>query len=350
AYGTFTNVGSVCTTGCWRPVLAGGLGGGGKGIYALDVTDPDGSVTTSGISTALLAFNENNAAKIALWEMPATGANVSNMGYVYGQPTIAKVKTDANSHAWAVIFGNGYNSANENAVLYIANAVTGVMLKEIPLVAPGYSATGNSNGLSMPAVVDTNGDYVADRVYAGDLRGNLWKVDISGNNPGNWSASEPLFKATDGTTANTIEQPITVQQEVGAHPDGQSGYMVYFGTGRYIATSDNQANTSPIQTFYGIWDRGDVSQIPRSKLLPQTISTATTVNSITVRQVTNDAINWCTVNNIDSCTCDNTSTGKCLGWRDNLLTATTGSLGEKAVSNPVLVGGTVPRIIFTTLI
>ena len=43
-------------------------------------------------------------------------------------------------------------------------------------------------------------------------------------------------------------------------------------------------------------------------------------------------------------------TGNCLGWRDDLLTATTGSLGEKAVSNPVLVGGTVPRIIFTTLI
>ncbi len=364
AYGAFTNVSGVCTTGCWRTVLAGGLGGGGKGIYALDVTDPDGSVTsvtingtsTTTVSTALLAFNENNAAKIALWEMPATGANASNMGYVYGQPTITKVKTDANSHAWAVIFGNGYNSANENAVLYIVNAVTGAVIRDIPLVAPGYSVTGNSNGLSMPAVVDTNGDYVADRVYAGDLRGNLWRVDLTDNNPNNWKSAygtasnpEPLFKATDGTTDTTIEQPITVQPEIGAHPDGQSGYMVYFGTGRYIATNDNAASTSPINTFYGIWDRGDVSQIPRSKLLPQTISAAT-VSSTTVRQVTNDTINWCTVNNVDSCTCDNTSTGKCLGWRDNLLTATTGSLGEKAVSNPVLVSGTVPRIIFTTLV
>ncbi len=365
AYGTFTNVSGVCATGCWRTVLAGGLGNGGKGIYALDVTDPDGSVTsvtingtsTTAVSTALLAFNEGNAAKIALWELTATGTNASNMGYVYGQPTITKVKTSATDYAWAVIFGNGYNSANENAVLYVVNAVTGAVIRDIPLVAPGYSATGNSNGLSMPAVVDTDGNYVADRVYAGDLRGNLWRVDLTDNNPNNWKSAygtaanpEPLFKAVDGTTTTTVEQPITIQPEVGAHPDGKDGYMVYFGTGRYVATSDNQANTSPIQTFYGIWDRGDVSQIPRSKLLPQTISAATTANSITVRQVTNDTINWCTANNTDTCTCDNTTSGRCLGWRDNLLTATAGSLGEKAVSNPVLVGGTVPRIIFTTLI
>ena len=357
AYGTFTNVSGVCATGCWRTVLAGGLGGGGKGIYALDVTDPDGSVTTTGISTALLAFNEDNAAKIALWEY--TDSASGDMGYVYGQPTIAKVKTSATDHAWAVIFGNGYNSANENAALYIVNAVTGAVIRDIPLVAPGYSATGNSNGLSMPAVVDTNGDFVADRVYAGDLRGNLWRVDLTDNNPNNWKSAygtasdpKPLFTATDGTTATTIAQPITVQPEVGAHPDGQSGYMVYFGTGRYLVnTTDNAAAASPVQTFYGIWDRGDVPQIPRSKLLPQTISTATTVNSITVRGVTNNPIGWCTVNNIDTCNCPTDgTTGACLGWRDNLLTATTGSLGEKQVSNPVLVGGTVPRIIFTTLI
>ena len=271
AYGTFTNVSDVCTTGCWRTVLAGGLGGGGKGIYALDITDPNGSVTTpSGISTALLAFNEDNAAKIALWEIPATGANASNMGYVYGQPTITKVKTDANSHAWAVIFGNGYNSANENAVLYIVNAVTGAVIRDIPLVAPGYSATGNSNGLSMPAVVDTNGDYIADRVYAGDLRGNLWRVDLTDNNVNNWKSAygtssdpEPLFTATDGTTATTVAQPITVQPEVGAHPDGQSNYMVYFGTGRYlVTTTDNAAAASPVQTFYGIWDRGTSRRYP----------------------------------------------------------------------------------------
>ena len=69
-----------------------------------------------------------------------------------------------------------------------------------------------------------------------------------------------------------------------------------------------------------------------------------------MRQVTNDTIRWCTANDTGTCTCNNTTSGACLGWRDDLLTATTGSLGEKAVSNPVLVGGTVPRIIFTTLI
>ena len=357
AYGTFTNISGVCASGCWRTVLAGGLGGGGKGIYALDITDPDGSVTTSGISTALLAFNENNAAKIALWEY--TDSASGDMGYVYGQPTITKVKTSATDYAWAVIFGNGYNSTNENAVLYIVNAVTGALIRKIVL-NPDYDATWNptggtpinGNGLSMPAVVDTNGDYVADRVYAGDLRGNMWRVDLTDNSPSNWdtkyksgSDARPLFQAVDGSGN---EQPITVQPEVGAHPDGQSNYMVYFGTGRYlVTTTDNAAAASPVQTFYGVWDdsySGSGTPVTRAKLLPQTISTAT-VGSTTVRQVTNTTIQWGS-----SGTCQSDGTGNCLGWRDDLLTATTGSLGEKAVSNPVLVGGTVPRIIFTTLI
>lgn len=358
AYGNFTNVSNVCATGCWRTILAGGLGAGGKGVYALDITDPDGAVTApngdSGLSTALLKFDEGNASRIGLWEY--TDSASGDMGYVHGRPTIANVRNGSNTYDWAVIFGNGYNSDNENAALYIVNAVTGALIRKIVLnpLYSGWGSTGNSNGLSMPAVVDTNGDFVADYVYAGDLRGNLWKIDLTNTNPSNWDSAyksgndpRPLFRAVDG---GGNEQPITVQPEIGKHPDGQSGYMVYFGTGRYIATSDNQASTSPIQTFYGIWDRGDVSEIPRAKLLQQTIGTAT-VSSTTVRSVTDNPIGWCTANNTGSCSCPTDgSIGACLGWRDDLLTASAGSEGEKAVSNPVLVGGTLPRIIFTTLI
>ncbi len=371
AYGTFTNVSGVCATGCWRTVLVGGLGGGGKGVYALDITDPDGEVTTSGISTALLAFDEDNASRIALWEY--TDSASGDMGYVYGQPTITKVRTGANSYAWAVIFGNGYNSTNENAALYVVNVVTGALIRKIVL-NPDYdstwNATGvtpyiNSNGLSMPAVVDTNGDYVADYVYAGDLRGNMWKVDLTDTNVNNWDSTyksgsdpRPLFKAVDGS-GNA--QPITVQPEVGAHPDGQSGYMVYFGTGRYlVTTTDNSAATSPVHTFYGIWDKpysssGGTSTggpVTRADLGAQTISDAT-VGSTTVRQVTNYPIAWRTGTS-GSCalvTISGTDTwSDCLGWRDDLMTASSSYAGEKSVSNPVLVGGTVPRIIFTTLI
>ncbi len=88
----------------------------------------------------------------------------------------------------------------------------------------------------------------------------------------------------------------------------------------------------------------------RSDLAAQTISTAT-IGSTTVRQVTDYSITWRTGNS-GSCSYNSgTQTwGTCLGWRDDLLTASSSSLGEKQVSNPVLLGGTCPRVIFTTLI
>lgn len=340
AYGGFRNINSSCGSACWRTVLVGSLGAGGKGVFALDVTDPDGA-TVNG-----LAFSETNAANIVLWEIQATGANYSDdLGYVYGQPTIAKVRDGNNNYRYAAVFGNGYNSASERPVLYIVDVVDGSLIRKIVL----SSGTGGGNGLGSPAVVDTDGDYIADYVYAGDLHGNMWKIKITDNNTSQWgspiTSGAPLFKAV----ASNVSQPITQRPEVSSHPAGLTGYMVYFGTGRYFVAGDNSASSSPVHTFYGIWDNGRNDQVPRDTLLQQFFSTAT-VASTTVRSVTNTTIQWCTANNISSCNCPSNGSGTCLGWRDDLLTTASDSLGEMSVSNPVLLGGTVPRIIFTTLI
>lgn len=342
SYGAFRNINSSCGTECWRTVLVGTMGAGGKGAFALDVTDPDGD-TISGLS-----FSEANAANIVLWELQATGENISDLGYVYGQPTIAKVRTGSNSYAYAAIFGNGYNSTSERPILYIVNVIDGSIIKKVVL----SSATGTGNGLGSPAVVDTDGDYVADIVYAGDINGNLWKIDITATNLNNWksplTSEAALFVATDASNA---VQRITQRPEVSSHPAGQSGYMVYFGTGRYFVAGDNSASSSPVNTFYGIWDRNENNQdtVPRDTLLQQVFSTAT-VASTTVRSVTNTTITWCDNNSVSTCNCPSNGSGECMGWRDDLLTTASDSLGEMSVSNPVLLGGTVPRIIFTTLI
>ena len=346
AYSTFAyNCASVA---CWRTVLVSGLGGGGKGVFALDVTDPDGEVT----ATSGLAFTDSNtnAGNIVLWEF-TDSATPDDMGHVFGQPTIARVRTGANTTGWVAIFGNGYNSTNGDPVLYVVNIKDGTLLKKITLKSD------SDNGLSTPAVVDSDGDYTADYVFAGDLKGNLWKIALTNTNTANWNSSyssgsppaaAPLFIAKD---ANNNDQPITVKPEVGSHPS-EDGFMVYFGTGRYIANGDNTAASSPVQTFYGIWDKNDYSgsgtPVARGNLAYQTISTAT-AGSTTVRQVTDYTITWGTSG---SCTCDTTAKtcGTCRGWRDDLLTASSASLGEKQVSNPVLLGGSCPRVIFTTLI
>lgn len=421
-FGTFTNVAGACPSpGCWRTVLASGLGGGGKGVFALDVTDPAGTVIGG------LAFDESNAQRITLWEFNdssaiaaitvtaggsgytsaptvsisggggsgatavatvssgvvtsvtvtaggsgytssptitfsgggGSGANATaslapgpDMGYTYAQPSIAKM----NDGSWAAIFGNGYNSVNERPVLYIVNAVTGALIRKIVL-DPAMTA---SNGLSTPAVVDKNGDFVADYIFAGDLRGNMWKVDVTASNSSSWgsfyrsgSTDKPLFKATDGSG---VVQPITQRPEIGDQPTGQGGYMVYFGTGRYIATTDNTPAASPVHTFYGIWDRNtNTSQtvpntasaaVARTRLRTQTIGTATVAGQ-TVRSITNNTIDtW----DDSGAGCNTTGTTRCMGWQVDLLTAASDTLGEMSVSNPVLLGGGLPRIIFTTLI
>jgi len=342
AYATFTN--GCSSVACWRTVLVSGLAAGGKGVFALDVTDPNG-VTESSV-----AFNDNNASNIVLWEF-TDSATPDDMGHVFGQPTITKVRNGSNSYKWAAIFGNGYNSTNEKAVLYVLDIKDGSIIRKVDL-SNGVTSAGN--GLSEPAVVDTTGDYVADYVYAGDLKGNMWVVDLTSNNPSSWdskyssgSTPMPLFVAVD---ASNNAQKITQRPEVGNHPTESSGYMVYFGTGKYIETGDNTASTTsiPVNTFYGVWDKpytGSGTPVTRAKLLAQTISTAT-IGSTSVRTVSNTTIqNWAT-----SGICSADGSGNCLGCSLDLRTGYTDSLGERSISNPVLLGGTLPRIIFTTLI
>jgi type IV pilus assembly protein PilY1 len=336
-FGTFSTVTGCPNTGCWRTALVGALGAGGKGYFALDVTDPTGA------QNGALAFNEANAANIALWEF-TDSSTPNDMGYSFSQATIAKMHSNSGTPVWAAIFGNGYNSVNERPVLYIVNAVTGALIKKIIL----DSTTGGSNGLSTPAVVDQDGDFIADYIYAGDLKGNMWKIDVTNPNSNNWdtayksgSTPIPVFVAVDGSGNR---QPITERPEVGPQPDGLGGFIVYFGTGRYIVTGDQVAAASPVQTFYGIWDNG--ATVTRADLLPQTMGTATVAGQ-TVRSVTNTTMVWRTKTG----TCNPPTAGyNCLGWRTDLLTATSGYIGEMSVSNPILLGGVLPRVIFTTLI
>ncbi len=316
--------------GTWHTMLVGGLGSGGKGYFALNISDPNG------VDTPALAFDELNAGNLVQWEF-TDAATPNDMGFSYSQPTITKM----HDGSWVAIFGNGYNSTNENAVLYIVDIETGAIIKKFDLGgSPG-------NGLSTPAVVDSDGDFIADYIYAGDLKGNMWKIDVTATNTNSWDVfysgggqDRPLFQARDG--GGNI-QPITERPEVGLHPDGLDGFMLYFGTGKYLEASDKSPSATPVHTFYGIWDENPTSgnlgggasaAVVRNDLLAQTL-TATTVGSVSVRQVTDNPITWR----------PGATTPDHLGWQVDLPVT-----GEMSVSNPVLVGGELARIIFTTLI
>jgi len=377
AYGKFVPPGCG-TTACWRSVLVGGLGAGGKGYFALDATDPAN-------------FTEANADKLALWEFrylrDDDGDTVfetdPDLGYSFAKPVIIRVGDDeagSGNPTWAVIFGNGYNSDYERAYLYVVNAINGKLIRKIMLPDKDLDVTSPSqalppddisygagvkpryaNGLSSPAVVDSNGDLIADYVFAGDLVGNLWKIDLTGNNKANWgsfykngSAPVPLYRAIDGTTRLAITQA----PSVGLHPAGLGGFFAFFGSGRYIATSDNNPTTAPVHAFHGVWDRNTAasrsvggsqkSAVEPARLRQQTITETTTSEGIEVRTLTNKAIDvWTDTGG----SCNPLSgTSRCMGWITNLLSSTTANKGEKSITDSVLIGGGVPRVVFTTLV
>jgi len=219
-------------------LLVGGLGKGGKGYYALDITNAENYASTAESSIA---------SSLIKWEYPSPGHTDDDMGYSFSKPFI--VKSNYKNGEWVVIFGNGYNSANGHAVLYVLDADTGIELARFDT-----GDMGGDNGLSTPSLVDLNNDYKVDVVYAGDLKGNLWKFDLSGSSTGDWNVDfggNALFKAVGPN--NTI-QPITTKPAVMRHPL-RHGLMVLFGTGKFLGEID-RINTD-VQTLYGIWDFSD---------------------------------------------------------------------------------------------
>ncbi|MGE3296758.1 MAG: pilus assembly protein [Porticoccaceae bacterium] len=301
----------------WHTVLVGSLGAGGRGVFALDVTDP-------------ASFGPGKV----LWDMAVTGdtnVNVTDdadLGYTYGQPSVVRM---ANGK-WAAVVGNGYNSTNHRAVLFILDLEDGSVMAKIDT---GVGSASLPNGLSSPIPVDVDDDRITDAIYAGDMRGNLWKFDVSGGSAASWAVAfggTPLFVATDpvGTP-----QPITARPEVTRHP--VSGVVVLFGTGKYFEEVDRRA-TPPqqTQTFYGVYDDGAAVTGSRSALLQQSV-----IAEIPASDPDNPSAGTANPVDVRVTTLLSPSPAQ-KGWFLDLPT-----VGERQVSRPIVRD---QRIIFTTVI
>lgn len=244
----------------WRTILVSGLNKGGQSIFALDVTDPEG------ISDSTVRFSEANANNVFLWEF--TDEDDADLGYTYSQPVIAKL----NDNKWYAIFGSGYNnteadghaSLTGDAYVFIVDLATGVLKKKISTatgMAEDPTGQNRPNGVPRITLVDTNNDYKTDYLYAGDLFGNLWKFDLTDDDSTDpdWSLDYKVFSACSANACTSSNhQPITTKVTVDRHSSGV-GIMVYFGTGKYIETTDNNGSGGGVQSIYGIWDKGSTA-------------------------------------------------------------------------------------------
>lgn len=266
-------LGSAGTADDWSTYLVGTLGAGGKGFFILDVTRP-GSTDTAGVATN---FSKANASSLVVMDKTAYNASATDtnwanswkdVGYIFSSPTVAENNsqrvlqlTRTNDGRSALIIGNGYNSTNERPALliqYLDGSKEMKVIPAVPLIDPvtnAQHADAVANGLSAPQFLDVNGDTIPDFVYAGDLRGNLWKFDISSEDSAAWGVAfsgKPLFTATYTSPSNSVSrQPITVAPVL--RPNRVAGGLnVAFGTGRNLTETDRTDQSK--QTVYSILD------------------------------------------------------------------------------------------------
>jgi hypothetical protein len=256
-------IGEVRIGTAWRTLLAGALGGGGRGLFMLDVTDPN-------------AADETAAAAKIKWEITPQSTGFANLGYTYASPRLARLDNGTANGLAAVIVGNGYvNTGTGRASLYVIDADTGALIREIDT---GVAGNGGPNGLSTPTLVDIEGDDRVDFAYAGDIDGRLWKFDLRHTTAAGYSATPTLLYTTSPA------QPITVAPVIYPHPLG--GRMVLFGTGRMLSTGDKTDTAA--HAAYGIWDGAPAAN---TTLLAQTL-TEETLNGEKLRWATSNQPDW----------------------------------------------------------
>lgn len=237
-------------SGTWQTVAVGGTGAGGRAYYALQLFD--GSA--------------GNVVK-ALWEIrapdiAATSNPFNNLGYAYSRPAMARMADGTG----IVVIGNGYGSNTGVASLFVLNAKDGSVLAEIP--TPAIVTGETDNGLSSVRL-QVNAQNVVQAAYAGDLKGRLWKFDMSSTSASGWTVAfgrKPLFTALGGAN-----QPITALPLLADHPT--NGKLVYFGTGKFNEIIDKQSTAQ--QSFYAIWDSvGGAGNYTQGSLQAQAIVSA----------------------------------------------------------------------------
>jgi type IV pilus assembly protein PilY1 len=242
---------------CWKTILVGGLNKGGKGYYALDVTDP-------AAPTALWEFKNSTTclAVDPVTKAPTAPADTDcHIGYTFNNPIVGKLANGT----WAVFVTSGYNNDDGNGYLYVLNAITG---KVIYRIATGVGTAADPSGLNhINAWVDNAlFNNTIDRVYGVDLKGNVWRFDVN-NSYG--TAGREAILVTQVVDPGNTPQPITTRPELA---EVDSYPFVYVATGRYLGQTDKP--DTQVQTVWAIKDPMTDTAIanPRTALNTRVIS------------------------------------------------------------------------------
>lgn len=266
----------------WKTVLVSGTGGGGQGVFALDVTNP-------------AAFD---ASKV-MWEF--TDRDDPDMGNVVGKPQILKFRTSAPNataaYKWFAVVPSGVNNYVNDGNFSTTGSPALFILDLAKPAGTAWSLGGNYFKVSLPTdstirtttptgLINLNATLglagEVEYAYLGDLYGNLWKLDFSLHGTSEWNFNElngrstvPMFVARDSLSR---VQPISVEPTLLNGPNGTT--LLLFGTGRYFESVDNVVNSSTQpQSLYLIYDNnlsGTAGRITGRGRLQQRVANALT--------------------------------------------------------------------------
>lgn len=253
----------------WKTVLVSGTGGGGQGVFALDITNPD----------------QFSSSKV-MWEF--TDRDDADMGNVVGRPQILKFRTSSPGstavYKWfaAIPSGvnnyvnDGYFSTTGKPAIFLldlskpANAAWTLGSNYFKISLPISSTLSATKPTGLPNMRVTGGPSgEVATIFAGDLQGNLWKMNFLPWGSDDWNIEKlspfqstsatptpiPFYIAKDDT--GDI-QPITMEPTITRGPGG--GTVIAFGTGKYMEATDNIVNVSTqVQSFYALLDNNLIS-------------------------------------------------------------------------------------------
>lgn len=244
--------GTILNTDGDKAILIFGERRGGSSYYAIDVTDPDAPVYLWRIGDAIAS--------------PAVGSvwTSSELGQSWSEPELAKIIIGSDvKHAFFI--GGGYDTLNEDVVpststapmkgraVYAVDVLTGTKLWEYSYTT---SVTNDAGGTkvdmtyaipSSVAIIDSNGNGYADRIYVGDVGGQMWRFDIGSNNTSSWTGKIIFRSVTDNLRERKIFYPPDYVQEIGYD-------VIYFGTG----DREHPRNTDYTNRLYAIKDNNNI--------------------------------------------------------------------------------------------
>ena len=339
--------GDLFYDGAWHTWLVSGLGAGGNpagvvndststatgALFALDITNP---ANFNESAAGAVVIKEWNSINLVCVNNPVCKAS---LGSVYGTPII-RLMHDGN---WAVIFGNGRNSATGTAGIFIitVNRVSGA--PTVRFLDTGVKSLSVKNGIDYVASADLDGDHVTDYLYAADSAGHVWRFDVTSTAASSWAAdTAPMFTTPSAQPISTRVTVSSIVQKTGA-----SRIVIGFGTGRQVPQTLSAAPSfaAGTQALYGIWDWNMTawnasSTTQYASLTPPNVYTVASLQPQTVNSTAGGSgsiSGYRTVSQYPVCWKGSTtcSTGNTqFGW-----TLTLPGVAEQIVYNPVLAYG-----------